>query len=90
MAVSVKIDDELKRRIQGVADSQQRSAHSIMHDAIREYVERAEAHGRFVQEALASWRHYKQTGLHLTLDEVDAWLETWGTSEEKGPPECHT
>ncbi len=40
MATSVKPDDDLKSRIQQLTDTRQRSAHWIMREAIRDYVER--------------------------------------------------
>lgn len=40
MAISAKLDDNLKHRIQHLADIQYRSAHWIMREAIRDYVER--------------------------------------------------
>ena len=42
MATSVKIDEDLKQRIQQLADSRHRSAHWIMREAIRHYVEHEE------------------------------------------------
>ncbi|MCD6581887.1 MAG: CopG family ribbon-helix-helix protein [Desulfuromusa sp.] len=88
-AMSVKLDDDLKCRVQQLAQRQQRTAHRIMREAIRDYVEKEEAKERFVQEALASWSSYKQTGKHLTGHEVRKWLQTWGTDNETGIPECH-
>lgn len=41
-ATSIKIDDELKQRVQQITATRQRSAHWIMREAIREYVEREE------------------------------------------------
>jgi predicted transcriptional regulator len=38
---------------------------------------------------MASWAEYQETGLHLTADEVNAWLRTWGTEADMEPPECH-
>ena len=89
MATSVKLDDDLKSRIQHLADARHRSAHWIMREAIREYVEREEAREGFKQEALASWKAYKETGRHLTGKELRNWLKTWGTDEEKEIPPCH-
>ncbi len=89
MATSVKIDDELKSRIQHLADMRNRSAHWIMREAIRNYVEREEARERFKQDALASWTAYQETGQHLTGKEVRGWLNTWGTDKEKEMPPCH-
>ena len=89
MATSVKLDDDLKRRIQQLADIRHRSPHWIMCDAIRDYVEREEVRERFKQEALASWRVYQETGQHLTGEEVREWLNTWGTDKEREIPRCH-
>jgi predicted transcriptional regulator len=89
MATSVKLDDDLKSRIQRLADARHRSAHWIMREAIRDYVEREEALEGFKQEALASWTAYKETGRHLTGQEIRNWLKTWGTDEENEIPPCH-
>jgi len=90
MATSLKIDDTLKGRVQHLASQRRRSPHWIMLEAIQQYVEREEAREQFRQEALASWAAYQETGCHLTGQEVRAWLNTWGTDEEKAAPACHT
>ena len=89
MATSVKLDEELKNRIQQLADIRHRSAHWIMREAIRDYVEREEAKESFKQEALASWTAYQETGRHLTGQEVLEWLNNWGSDKETGVPDCH-
>jgi predicted transcriptional regulator len=89
VATSLKIDDELKRRVQSLAQLRQRSAHWIMHEAIEQYVAHEEARESFKQEALASWTAYRETDLHLTGTEVRAWLNTWGTDGVTELPECH-
>jgi predicted transcriptional regulator len=89
MATSLKIDDELKGRVQRLANLRDRSPHWIMREAIKQYVEREEARESFKQEATASWAEYQETGLHLSGEEVRNWLKTWGTDDETGLPECH-
>jgi predicted transcriptional regulator len=89
MATSLKIDDDLKERVQTLANLRDRSAHWIMREAIRQYVEREEARESFKQEALASWTAYQETGRHLTGDEARDWLKGWGTEAETEPPACH-
>ena len=89
MATSIKIDDELKSRVQQLAGLRQRSPHWIMREAIAQYVEREEARESFKQEALASWTAYQETGRHLTGQEVRTWLNTWGTEAETELPKCH-
>lgn len=89
MATSVKLDDDLKHRIQHLADIKHRSAHWVMREAIRDYVERGEARENFKREALASWTAYQETGRHLSGSEVRDWLNTWGTDRETETPQCH-
>ncbi|PKG97976.1 CopG family ribbon-helix-helix protein [Paraglaciecola sp. MB-3u-78] len=89
MAVSIKLNDELKNKVQKIAENNQRSPHWIMCEAIRDYVERQEKKQIFKQEALASWASYKETGQHLTGEEVNHWLSTWGTDNETLVPACH-
>lgn len=89
MATSIKIDDELKARIQALAEQRQRSAHWIMREALTQYVVKEEARESFKQEALASWSAYQETGEHLTGEEVRNWLSNWGTEAETELPKCH-
>jgi len=61
----------------------------LMRQAISEYVEREETPDSFHQEAMIAWKEYRQTGLHVTGEEVIAWLDTWGTEREIAAPICH-
>lgn len=88
-AISVKLEQSLKDRVQQLAANQRRSAHWIMREAIQQYVDREEAREGFREEALASWAEYRATGQHLTGDEVRDWLRGWGTDAETDVPHCH-
>lgn len=90
MATSVKLDDDLKNRVQHLADVRHRSAHWIMREAIRDYVEREEKREAFKQDALRAWEAYQENGLHLTLEEADAWLAKLEAGEDVELPSCHT
>ncbi|PKY11692.1 CopG family transcriptional regulator [Acidithiobacillus marinus] len=87
--VSVKLDDALKSRIRNLADARHRTTHWMLRQAIEQYVEREEAREAFRQETLKTWEEYQETGLHVTGEEVIAWLETWGDDKEKSAPVCH-
>lgn len=60
-----------------------------MREAITQYVEREEKRQSLHQEALAAWQEVQDTGLHVTGDEVTAWLDSWGIDNELPAPECH-
>lgn len=89
MATSVKLDDDLKSRIQYLADARHRSAHWIMREAIRDYVEREEKRESFKQDALHAWAAYQANGLHLTLEEANDWLAKLEAGEDAELPKCH-
>ena len=89
MAVSIKLDDVLKGRVQHLAASQRRSAHWIMREAIQQYIDRKEARESFRQDALASWAEYRHSGQHLTGDETRDWLRGWGSEVDTEAPACH-
>lgn len=88
-ATSIKLDDALKGRIQQLAEVRRRSSHWIMREAIAQYVEREEKRETFRQDTIWAWDEYQQTGVHLTLEEADAWLAKLEAGEDAEPPECH-
>ncbi len=88
-ATSIKLDDELKGRVQHLAEARRRTSHWIMREAIAQYVEREEKREAFKQEALRAWEDYQRTGLHLTLEEADAWLAKLESGEDAELPKCH-
>lgn len=86
---SLKLDAEMKERVQKVATTQRRTAHWVMREAIEQYVEREEKRERYLRDGMAAWEDYQTTGLHLTEEEVDAWLGKLATGEDAELPECH-
>lgn len=60
-----------------------------MVEAIREYVVKEEKREQLRRDALLAWGEYQENGLHVSGDEVIAWLKTWGEEGEQDPPTCH-
>ena len=87
--VSLKLEQTEHERLKTLAEAKHRKPHFLMKEAIRQYLDREEARESFKHEALASWQEYKETGQHLTGDQVSTWLDSWGTAEEKAIPSCH-
>jgi len=86
---SLKLDSELKERVQRLASVRRRSAHWVMREAVVQYVSREEMRERLRQDALAAWDHYQATGLHATAEEAEAWLTKLEAGEDAKAPECH-
>jgi predicted transcriptional regulator len=86
---SLKIDSDLKQRVQQLASARRRSAHWIMREAVEQYVGREEKREQFRASALAAWNDYQATGLHATAEEADAWLARLEAGEDAEAPECH-
>ncbi|PIP42819.1 MAG: CopG family transcriptional regulator [Deltaproteobacteria bacterium CG23_combo_of_CG06-09_8_20_14_all_60_8] len=87
--VSVKLDPDIRARIESLAEARHRTAHWMMREAISRYVEQEEKREAFRQDTMKAWEEYRETGLHATAGEVDAWLASWGTENELTAPVCH-
>jgi predicted transcriptional regulator len=86
---SLKLDTEMKERVQRLASVRRRTAHWVMREAIEQYVEREEKREQFRLDTLAAWEDFHTTGLHLTEEEVDDWITKLETGEDAAAPECH-
>jgi predicted transcriptional regulator len=86
---SLKLDAELKERVQRLAAARRRSAHWVMREAVEQYVGREEMREKFREDALKAWNDYQATGLHASQEEADAWLTKLEAGEDAEAPECH-
>jgi predicted transcriptional regulator len=86
---SLKLDDDIKSRLQRLAAARRRSAHWVMREAIEQYVDREEGRERARQSALEAWAAYRATGTHVTAEEADAWLARLEAGEDGPPPDAH-
>ena len=86
---TLKIDPDTKERVQRLADARHRSAHWLMLEAIRQFVDQEEKREAFRQDGMKAWIEYQTTGLHVTMEEGDAWLAKLESGIDEEPPECH-
>lgn len=86
---SLKLDAEIKARLQRLAEARRRTPHWLMREAIEQYVEREERHEQVRRDALAAWAEYQATGQHVTAEEADAWLARLEAGEDADPPPPH-
>jgi predicted transcriptional regulator len=60
-----------------------------MREAIAQYVAQEEKRDGLRRDTLAAWEEFRETGLHVTAEDVDQWLMSWGTEDEVPAPERH-
>ncbi len=87
--IAVKLDQDLRDRLQHLAEARDRSTHWLLRKAIEQFVEQEEKRETLRQDAMNAWSEYQETGLHVTHDEADAWLARLEAGEEAKAPECH-
>ena len=87
--MSIRIDQSLKDRLTKIASLQKRSAHSLATQAVEKFVQEQEKLQAWNQSCVDSFNEYKNTGLHVTQDEVDKWMDSWDSDHELPPPQCH-
>lgn len=88
-AVAVRLDNETKSRLKRLGELRDKTTHKLMVTAVNEYLDREESRETFKQEAIASYEHYKETGLHVTGDEIAQWVNSWGSDNILPAPICH-
>jgi predicted transcriptional regulator len=86
---SLKLDREVKERVQRIASARRRTPHWILREAVEQYLEREEKREQLRQDALAAWSEYQTTGLHLTAEEADEWLAKLEAGKRAAIPKCH-
>ena len=71
---SLKLPENLKERIVKLAADSGQSAHAFMIEAIAEQTERVEQDRAFMARAMASKKHFDETGIAYDADEVNAYF----------------
>lgn len=87
--VSIKLAPSERGRIAALASLKKRTPHYLMREAILDYVSREESRLNFIAAAESSFEHYKQTELHVTLDEFSTWVSAVQKTADTPMPICH-
>lgn len=85
--MGVKLDEQTRDRLKSLSVVKRRSAHWLMREAIREYLDKEEEIETRNREADAAWDDYQHSGKSVSHETVTAWLDTWGTDKEGVCPE---
>lgn len=82
--VTVRLNPELKAKLDALAESTRRSKSWLAAEAIAQYVEQETWQIQRIEEALALAD--SPNAQWVEWDEVDAWLESWGAEDEQPAP----
>jgi predicted transcriptional regulator len=85
----LKLEPDMEDRLHRLAAARQSSAEGLLREAIEQYVDREEKRAQLNKDMVASWEDYQATGLHVTGEEVDAWLAKLEAGEDAEPPVPH-
>ena len=87
--MGVKLDEEIRNRLKMLGQTRDRTPHWLMKKAIVEFLDREEELEKRNREADAALEEYRQTGQYVSHEDMEAWLETWGTDKEGPCPELN-
>ena len=82
---SVRMPDDLLQRLDSMATRLRRSKGWIINDAVREYLEREERQQRRDEETREALAELDAAQV-VDGDEVLAWIDSWGSENEREPP----
>jgi len=82
--MSVRLPEELSRELELLAKSTKRSKSYCAVEAIKNYVEREAWQIKAIEEGLED----AENGRLIDHKKVKAWVESWDTMDETGPPQC--
>ena len=83
---SIRLQPEVESGLEAMSDKLHRSKNWLINQAIREFVARQESEQTRWNETLAAMESVAN-GKVFSGQEVHAWLESWGTPNEKSPPQ---
>ena len=87
IAKVVKLDSDIRDRLERLSEIKHRSPHWLMKEAITHYLEKEEYNEQLNRETLARWQEAEQ-GKVVSHQAISKWLDTWGTDEESDRPPC--
>ena len=86
MAVSLRVPEDVKKRVARLADAQETTAHAFMLQAIRDKVEAEEARAALLAEARRRLARMKKSGKGIPAAEVFAYLDARGKGRNPARP----
>ena len=84
--LTIRLDEQTKERLDRLAESVARSKSYLVTRALQDYLELNEWQDKAIKKAVS--KADSSDAKFVAHEDVSAWLETWGTENEKEPPQC--
>ncbi|MDQ7837689.1 MAG: CopG family ribbon-helix-helix protein [Thermodesulfobacteriota bacterium] len=84
--LTIRIDDQIKKRLEHLARATARSKSYLVNSAIKEFIAANEWQVQEIENAVK--KADQPDAKFIDHEEVSAWLDTWGSNKEKDPPKC--
>ena len=80
---SIRLDTEIKSRLEKQAEREDRSAGYIVQKAVEDYLDAKDYFHREMEAAVAE----ADKGVFISGEAMHRWIESWDTDNELPPPE---
>lgn len=84
--LGVRLDEQLEQRLVALAAKTKRSKSFLAKEALIRYLDEEERKQHENEISLARWQEYQETAETADHEAMMAWLESWGTDQEKPCP----
>jgi predicted transcriptional regulator len=81
----LQIEGPIAATIRSLAESRHAAVEDVLQEALEFYSRRLD----FFADAEAASRDLDETGLHVTQQEIEAWVDGLATDPKRRLPECH-
>jgi len=82
---SIRITDDVDKPLEALSKKLDRSKNYLINQAIKEFLVRQSLEESRWQDTLDALESIKQ-GKSIDEEDVNAWLNSWGSTERKSPP----
>ena len=83
-----EIDSETDTRIEYLAAERGQDASAVVAEAVAMMTATVEIEGPDIEEDLRRLEEFERTGEAVPMEEVKAWVESWGTGNELPMPKA--
>ena len=82
---SIRLSNDLEAPLESLSEKLDRSKNYLINQAVKEFVARQAMEEAWWSDTLEALDSVK-SGKSIDASEVESWLQSWGSADEKTPP----